>query len=131
VWTKAGLIMEFGNTADSRIEAQGKASVRVWALNKTSDTKSNYFSVAYIEDNANGEYRPDRIDYTGNVAANTQPANSVRFVYETRPDIVPLYQGGSMIKTTKRMSKVEAWHGESSVREYRASYGLSPLTNRR
>src|SRR4030095_12640209 len=29
-WTKSGQIMEYGNTADSRIEAQGKSSARVW-----------------------------------------------------------------------------------------------------
>ena len=125
VWTKAGLIMEFGNTADSRIEAQGKQSVRVWAINKTSDTKGNYFTVQYLEDNANGEYRPDRIDYTGNAAANTPPTNSVRFIYETRPDIVPLYQAGSLIKTTQRMTKVQAWQGSGLVREYKANYELS------
>ena len=130
VWTKAGLIMEFGNSADSRIEAQGKQSVRVWALNKTSDTKGNYFTVQYIEDNANGEYRPDRIDYTGNAVANTQPTSSVRFVYETRPDIVPLYQAGSLIRTTQRMAKVQAWQGSGMAREYRSVFESSPSTSR-
>ena len=130
VWTKAGLIMEFGNTADSRIEAQGKQSVRVWAINKTSDTKSNYFTVSYIEDNANGGYRPDRIDYTGNAAAGTPPTNSVRFVYETRPDIVPLYQAGSLIKTAQRMTKVQAWQGQNFIREYRLSYQIGSTTGR-
>ena len=133
VWTKAGLVMEFGNTADSRIEAQGKQSVRVWALNKTSDTKSNYFTVSYIEDNANGGYRPDRIDYTGNAAAGTPPTNSVRFVYEARvevPDLTPLYQAGSRIQTTRRMTKVQAWQGANLAREYRLAYQISPATKR-
>jgi protein involved in ribonucleotide reduction len=122
VWTKAGLIMEFGNTADSKIEAQGKSSVRVWALNKTSDTKSNYFTISYTEDNANGEYRPGRIDYTGNTVAGTNPTNSVRFTYEARTDISPAYQAGSVIRTTQRLTKVQAWQAENLVREYRASY---------
>jgi hypothetical protein len=124
VWTKAGLVMEFGNTADSKIEAQGKTSVRVWALNRTSDTKGNYFTVSYTDDNANDEYRPDRIDYTGNAAANTPPNNSVRFVYETRPDIALRYQGGSRIKTTVRLTKVQVWQGNSMSREYRAAYDV-------
>ena len=130
VWTKAGLVMEFGNSADSRIEAQGKTSVRVWALNKTSDTKSNYFTVSYTEDNANGEYRPDRIDYTGNAEADTPPTNSIRFVYETRPDIVPLYQAGSLIRTTQRMTKVQVWQGENSVHEHELSYQIGVATQR-
>ena len=49
-WTKAGQIIDYGNTADSRIEAQGKPTVRVWGVNKISDTKTNYIAVAYSED---------------------------------------------------------------------------------
>jgi hypothetical protein len=131
VWTKAGLVMEFGNTADSKIEAQGKSSVRVWALNKTSDTKGNYFTVSYTEDNANGGYVPNRIDYTGN--GSTAPANSVRFVYEARTevsDLTPAYHAGSRIQTTQRMTKVQAWQGSNQVREYRLGYEISPSTKR-
>src|SRR3989440_3965642 len=49
-WTKSGQIVEYGNTSDSRIEAQGKSSVRVWAVNKIADTSSNYVMVAYAEE---------------------------------------------------------------------------------
>ena len=135
VWTKAGLILEFGNTADSRIEAEGKSEVRLWVVNKTSDTKGNYFTASYIEDNGNGEYRPDRIDYTGNAGASVAPYASVRFVYETRPDVVPFYQGGSLIKTTQRLTTVQTYNGEDLVREYRLAYdadgagGRSRLTS--
>jgi hypothetical protein len=128
VWTKAGLVMEFGYTADSKIEAQGKTAARVWALNKTSDTKGNFFSVSYTEDNANGEYRPDRIDYTGNGA--TSPANSVRFVYETRPDITPIYQAGSLVKTTKRLTKVQGWQGGNLVRDTTLGYSSDVLKSK-
>src|SRR5690242_20088779 len=58
VWTKSGQLIEYGNTGDSRVEAQGKSTVRVWAVNKVQDTKGNYFSVTYTEDNANGDYYP-------------------------------------------------------------------------
>jgi hypothetical protein len=51
-------MMEFGNTANSAIEAQGKTSIRVWALNKSSDVKSNYLTVTCADDSTNGEYRP-------------------------------------------------------------------------
>src|SRR2546427_4098342 len=81
VWTKSGQIMEYGNTDapnnDSRIQAQGIPTVRVWALNKISDTKGNYLTVAYTDDNANGDFYPTRIDYTGNAAAGLSPAASV------------------------------------------------------
>ena len=68
VWTKSGQVIEYGNSADSRIEAQGKPSVRVWAVNKISDTKGNYLTVSYVEDAANSDFRPDRIEYTANGA---------------------------------------------------------------
>gem|GEM_PF-4114054 len=42
VKTKGGQILEFGGTGDSRIEAQGKPTVAVWALNKVSDQAKNY-----------------------------------------------------------------------------------------
>ncbi len=42
VWTKSGQTMEYGYTVDSRIEAQGKTDVRLWAVNKISDTVGNH-----------------------------------------------------------------------------------------
>jgi len=47
-----------------------------------------------------------RIDYTGNAAAGLLPYNSVRFTYATRPDITPLYDGGSFqhYNTTARLT---------------------------
>ncbi len=70
--TKSGQTLEYGNTTDSRIEAQGKMDVRLWAVNKISDTVGNYLTVSYIEDSVNGEYRPTQIDYTGNATINPE-----------------------------------------------------------
>ena len=122
VWTKAGLILEFGYTADSRIEAQGKTEVLFWAANKIEDTKGNYISVEYIEENANGEYYPDKIEYTGNDGAGLMPYNSVQFGYESREDSTASYLHGSLIKTTKRLKQIEAKHGANTVRTYDLSY---------
>lgn len=108
-WTKAGQIIEFGNTADSAIEAQGKTDIRLWAANKISDTKGNYLTLSYTEDNPNGDYRPNRIDYTGNASAGLTPYNSVRFVYQTRTDIIPMYQAGSVSKTMLRLANVQTY----------------------
>src|SRR5262245_60594798 len=55
VRTKAGQVMEFGNTADSRVMAQGYITARAWSVNKVSDTKGNYFTVTYVNDTTNGE----------------------------------------------------------------------------
>lgn len=129
-WTKSGQVMEFGNTADSRIEAQGKTTARLWTLNRIQDTKGNYLTVTYSENSTNGEYRPDRIDYTGNAGAALSPYASVQFAYETRPDIVPMYEAGSLIKTTQRLTSVKAYVGTNLIRDYRLTYETSPVSER-
>jgi YD repeat-containing protein len=126
VWTKSGQVMEYGNSTDSLIEAQGKSSARAWALNKVSDTVGSYFTVTYSEDNANGDYYPTRIDYTGNAAGSVTPFASVRFTYATRSDIKPAYVGGSVIKTMNRLTNVKTYVGETVVTDYRLAYDYSP-----
>src|SRR5712692_1417502 len=104
VTSKSGTVMEYGVTLDSRIEAQGKATVRVWALNKMQDTKGNYLAISYFKDTGTGEYRPTRIDYTGNAAALLTPYNSVQFVYAPRPDKVFRTQGPAAYEVTQRLT---------------------------
>jgi len=127
-WTKSGLTLSYANSTDSRIEAQGKASVLIWAVNRISDSKGNFIDLTYDENNANGEYGPVRIDYTGNEAEGLVPYNSVQFVYEDRPDIAPRYVGGSVLKTTKRLKTIQAFDGEQLYREYRLAYEIAPAT---
>lgn len=97
VKTKAGQTLEYGNTTDSRIEAQGKTSVSVWAVNRISDTRGTAMTVAYDEDAANGSFYPLRIDYAG---------GALLFDYEARTDFIPRYQAGSASKTTKRLMAI-------------------------
>lgn len=128
VRTKAGLTFEYGGTADSLIEAQGKTSALFWAVNRITDTKGNYLTVTYIE--ADSEYRPSRIDYTANDSTNLAPYVSVRFAYEARPDLTPQYVSGSVLKMTQRLSAVRAYEGEQLYREYRLAYETSEVSAR-
>ncbi|CCD95724.1 hypothetical protein BRAO375_4650016 [Bradyrhizobium sp. ORS 375] len=130
VYSKSGQVMEFGRTADSLVLAQGKATARSWAVNKISDSKTNYFTVTYANDSATGQAYPSRIDYTGNVAANVAPYNSVQFTYANRPDVIVSYQGGSVVKTTVRLTNVKTFAGPSLVADYRVSYQQSDSTKR-
>lgn len=129
-WTKSGQIIEYGNTADSRIEAQGRATVRVWAVNKISDTKGNYLTVSYAENAAIGEYLPSRIDYTGNSAASQQPTASVQFEYEARADAVETNIAGSRAGVYARMKRIKTFVGGNAVREYRITYSNGAATAR-
>ncbi|MEQ1639045.1 MAG: SpvB/TcaC N-terminal domain-containing protein, partial [Methylococcales bacterium] len=124
VWTKAGQVIEYGNTADSRIEAAAKTVIRSWGVNKISDTKGNYITVSYIEDNPNGEAYVSRVDYTGNATSSPvlTPYASVQFVYEARPDTTTSYHAGSVIKQTKRMTNIKTYNGATLVKDYRMTY---------
>ena len=131
VRTKAGQILEFGNTSDSRPLVQGTATVRSWAVNKVSDTKGNYFAVTYVNDAVNGQLYPSRIDYTGNAGAGLAPYNSVRFLFNTaRPDAVPAYHAGALFKTTVLLTNVQTFTGEALVSDYRLTYGQGTNTGR-
>src|SRR6266704_2645039 len=125
VFSKDGMVSEYGISPDSRIQAQGKTVVRLWALNKVQDTRGNYFTVQYEENiptEITGEYRPVRIDYTGDAGAGLLPYNSVRFVYGSRTDIVPHYEAGSVIKVTQRLTNVQTYTDDTLVRDYRLGY---------
>jgi hypothetical protein len=113
VQTKSGLAMQYGVTADSRIEAQGKAAISVWALNHIADSKGNYITVAYTEDAANGSYYPSRIDYAG---------NSVRFTYVPRPDDVPSFNAGSRTSMTQRLYEITTFVADQPRNVYRLGY---------
>ncbi|TQF42594.1 hypothetical protein UNPF46_04630 [Bradyrhizobium sp. UNPF46] len=130
VRTKSGQTMEFGNTADSRLLAEGQASARVWGVNKVSDSKSNFYAVTYTSDLTNGQFYPSRIDYTGNTATEVSASNSVQFVYATRPDTLPQYQAGSRITTAFRLTNVQARAGSTFVSDYRLAYEQSGPANR-
>ncbi|WP_168173590.1 FG-GAP-like repeat-containing protein [Polaromonas sp. A23] len=119
VKTKAGLTVEYGNTADSRIEAQGKPTAGAWFVNKIADIKGNYLTATYVEDNGNGEAYISRMDYTGNDAAGLVPSAKVTFSYQPRPDTATGYKVGSVVSLTKRMTGIQVYAGSAVVREYR------------
>ncbi|MGH9892792.1 MAG: SpvB/TcaC N-terminal domain-containing protein, partial [bacterium] len=121
-WTKAGLMMEYGGTADSKIEAQGKTSIRVWALNRIEDTEGNAITVSYNEDSTNGQYTPARIDFP--------PGLSVQFEYETISVAPLLYVGGSLVKNYSRVKTIRTYTGATLVYEYRLQYQTSASTQR-
>jgi RHS repeat-associated protein len=131
VWTPSGQQMEYGVTPDSSIEAQGRTDVLVWALNKMMDTSKNYMTISYTENNANGEFRPNRVDYTGNanVSPSVTPYASVQFSYTSRTDNITHYIGGSLNKTTQRLTNVKTYVGNALVKDYRLAYGIYGAAN--
>jgi hypothetical protein len=122
---KDGLIYEYGNSADSRIESVGTSTARLWALNKIRDRANNYIEILYLEDPTNGSFRPDKIRYTGNSVQGTTPATEVKFFYESLPvnEVDSEYFAGGLIKRVTRADKIEVLHnGTTLVHRYDLTY---------
>ncbi|HKE43365.1 MAG TPA: FG-GAP-like repeat-containing protein, partial [Steroidobacteraceae bacterium] len=130
---KDGLIYEYGNTADSRIETVNSSTARLWALNRIKDRTGNYIDVEYYEDTSNGSFRPKEIRYTGNATLGFSPTTKVSFVYETvsRPDPIYAYHFGingtsieGKINEFNRIDRIDIIDISSAttVRTYELSY---------
>jgi RHS repeat-associated protein len=130
VWTKAGLIMEYGLTDNSRLDAQGRADILFWTVGKIQDTKGNYVVFEYDKNVANGELNPLRINYTGNSTQNLAPYATIEFIYENRPDGRVQYINGSAIRLAKRLQYLRSYVDGALVRELRFGYEVSPTTGR-
>jgi RHS repeat-associated protein len=132
VYTKAGLIMELGNTGDSVLVPQSapNGTVLSWSVDKIFDTKGNYMKFTYSPNNGTGEQSLTRIDYTGNDAAGVQPYNSIQFSYEGRDDSSSGFIFGTLVSHTQRLKHISAYNGGSLVRDYMMDYIERPNTNR-
>jgi RHS repeat-associated protein len=133
---KDGLIYEYGNTTDSRIETVNSTTARFWALNKIRDRTGNYIEFVYIEDTTNGSFRPSEIRYTGNSSVGTSPTTKVVFVYETVNRTDPIYKfhfginGTSIegqINEFKRLDRIDVVdiNTATTVRTFELSYEAS------
>lgn len=130
VRTKGGQVMEFGRTADAQSLLQGAATVRVWSVNRVSDVKGNFFTVTYTNDAGNGQVYPSQIDYTGNSVTGLSPYNKVQFTYEARPDTIPLYVTGYLVRTMQRLTHVKTFAGSALVADYQLAYQSSSIAPR-
>lgn len=137
VTSKDGTVRYYGATADSRIEAAPfeydpldeypNFATRLWALNRIQDLNGNYITITYGENNANGEFWPSSVAYTGNVNTGTPAYNTVYFDYLDRSDITTHYEGGSVININQRLWKIRVNAGTSQVREYRFLYDFNEV----
>jgi RHS repeat-associated protein len=132
--SRTGLIYEYGATNDSRIESIGSTTPREWALSAIRDRSGNYVAFSYVEDGANGSYRPSRIDYTGNSSTGATPYYSVRFYYEARPadDAPTAYLGGGVSRELQRLARIEVEYLAINLplRRYEFAYAPAGSTPR-
>ncbi len=130
---KNGLIYEYGNSADSRIEAQGFATPRTWALNKIRDRAQNAILFNYTEDATNGSYRISSIQYTSNPGQSLSPAYAVNFTYEGIPvgEVDSRFRAGGLVKRITRLDRIDVTHSGNNVRRYELSYFLASTSRSR
>jgi len=121
---KDGLIYEYGNTTDSRIESVGSSTVRLWALNRIRDRVGNYIDFTYEEDTTNGSFRPDKIRYTGNSVQGTLPVTEVDIEYQTVPvgETDTQYFAGGLIKRITRANRINVSSSSTLVHRYELAY---------
>jgi len=123
VETKDGSILEYGRTADSRIEAQGSTIALTWLLNKVTDNRGNYMLFRYYENPTSGEFYPDYIEYTG--TGSFAPYNKIKFVYNSKNyNSNFTYVTGHKIFHSGLLSALEIHTLGQKVKEYDFNYSL-------
>ncbi|MCD4746681.1 MAG: FG-GAP-like repeat-containing protein [Bacteroidales bacterium] len=123
---KNGLIKEYGNTNNSRIEAQGKTHVIYWLINSVVDRYGNTVSYSYIENNGEGYFYLDEINYGGITGSCN---NKIKFYYtigrddENRSYIRDKESTiGPMQKMKILLDSIEVKFGSNLFRKYRFTY---------
>ncbi|MBS1968996.1 MAG: VCBS repeat-containing protein [Bdellovibrionales bacterium] len=130
VYSKNGKKFTYGNTLDSKIKAQTNPNVVIWALDSATDINGNYYTIQYQNDPTNGQYYPLEISYTGNVNNAVSPSNSVKFFYESRPDLSPVYRGSINLSSLVRLKNIKTYANSVQVYNYQFGYQQSAQTGR-
>lgn len=127
---KSGLWMEFGGTGSSSIQAQGKTSVRLFAVSRIEDYSGNYMTFDYTEDSTNGEYRPIRVNYTGSEVTLAPTFAKVELIWESRPDVIRRDVAGSNIRISQRLKNIQTFVDNKMVKDYRLAYEVGATTGK-
>ena len=128
---KDGLIMTFGGSPDTQIEAAGSSAVRAWLLQSTADRSGNAILYSYKEDlptDTNGSYRPWKVQWNNRVGV--APLYTLEFIYETRPDPLHAYVAGGLATETQRLTRVDVTYNATITRRYSISYVTSSTSAR-
>jgi RHS repeat-associated protein len=134
VFTRSGLILEYGGTRDA-VTTGRKGVIRSWLVQRSSDRSENTLSYEYLnltaDDGHTTESVPLRINYTGN--RSVLPSRMVEFTYEPRAasDIRTLFAGGAALTLSRQLKTISMLGPERAlVREYRFAYKTGVGTGR-
>jgi len=130
VWTKAGLIKEYGKTDNSRQTSENQQDALFWHLNKVEDRVGNYVKYNYGKDPVNGELHPTHISYTlfDNGKIQYENTYTIEFLYtnlETSRYQTFLFENqGGLFKNnnTKRLISVSVVKEDKKLKTYFLNY---------
>jgi RHS repeat-associated protein len=133
VKTRDGLILEYGNSGDSRALLPNSSTPYVWALNKIRDRNGNNLRVTYSP--MSGTLVPSLIEYTQTPLDTSYPY-AVVFNYgmRTSSEIETGYVAGLTYSETRLLTSIDMRHGGPSgtlLRKYRLSYSNLAVARRR
>ncbi len=132
---KNGLIYEYGNSADSRIESLASGfgtTAHTWAINKIEDREGNEITFTYQEDGAPfGAFRISSVKYRANPGLGVSAGYEIQFVYETQPsgDVDTEYRAGGKVVDTKRLDRIDVKYLDPAVDELVRRYELTYETS--
>ena len=119
----------YGTTADSRIEAPGRSSVKTWALARVEDLFGNAYEATYYEDNWTGLFYPSVVTYTKGPGLSIY--RTVTFTYEGRTDNeAGYYAPGSVEQMPVRLKWIQVNSNNVMLRKYRLDYAYGGATGR-
>ena len=132
VETKDGVVMEYGNSNDSKSTNSSNSTVIYWRLNKIIYKDGNYIEFSY-ENNAlswGKESLIDEIRYTGNTAANLQPYNRIHFYYTNKMDVNTTYEADNGLINRKLLDKIVIqYEGQNHFKTYEFKYGHNNISS--
>jgi len=129
VKTKDGKTIEYGRTANSKINFGANTSSLVFYINKTSDQFGNYLVYNYdrLPLYPNQTYLKN-IQYTGNSLTGLQPYNTVTFLYDKRTDNNYIFMRGYNIEQSLLLRGILITVDNNNFREYSFKYYFDQLS---
>ncbi len=123
---KSGTKFEFGLTDAGRVSDPTGNKIFRWNLERQTDTNGNVIEYSYTRPVA-----ADRQVYLGEIryGPGSSPwthSYSVQLFYDGRPDTRTDYRSGFLVRTTKRLARVDVMYDDDLIRRYEIGYAAHP-----
>ncbi len=126
-----GMTYEYGNTANSKMLAQGRSDALMWCVNKITDVHGNYITFDYINNQSTGDYRISKITYGQNDNTGSDIPIYIDFLYTTRQDVNSIWVAGSEVKSDVLLEDiVVSFSNSTQANKYHFTYDVNSTISR-